>query len=113
MAYRFSTPSGRTGLQEIDAHTHLTGEGTSDWRKDSLDQMQQPIPEQALQSAVYARRTLMAGFTTVRDLGSGDLLDVGLRNAINRGLVPGPRMLVAVNGLGATPGLPENVVGMR
>jgi len=88
----------------IDAHTHLTGEGTADWRKDYLDQMQQPIPEQALQTAVYARRTLMAGFTTVRDLGSDNLLDVGLRNAIARGLVPGPRMLVAVSALGATGG---------
>ena len=88
----------------IDAHVHLVGQGTSDWRKDYLDTMQRPIPEQALQSAVYARRTLMAGFTTVRDLGSADLLDVGLRNAINRGLVPGPRMLVSVNALGATGG---------
>src|SRR6185295_8468398 len=46
----------------------------------------------------------MAGFTTVRDVGSGDFLDVGLRNAINAGLVPGPRMLVAVHSLGSTGG---------
>jgi len=97
----------------IDAHTHLTGEGTANWRKDYLDEMQQPIPERALQSAVYARRTLMAGFTTVRDLGAGNLLDVGLRNAIARGLVPGPRMLVSVNALGATGGHCDITAGFR
>jgi imidazolonepropionase-like amidohydrolase len=53
---------------------------------------------------VHARKVLEAGFTTVRDVGSHDLLDVSLRNAIARGLVPGPRMLVSVNGLGARGG---------
>ena len=48
--------------------------------------------------------TLLAGFTTVRDVGSGEYLDAGLRNAINRGVVPGPRMLVAVHAIGATGG---------
>src|SRR5207245_8780062 len=51
-----------------------------------------------------ARTTLMAGFTTVRDVGSAEYLDAGLRNAINRGVVPGPRMLVAVHAIGATGG---------
>ena len=46
----------------------------------------------------------MAGFTTVRDVGAGDYIDVGLRNAIDAGKIPGPRMLVAVNALGATGG---------
>jgi imidazolonepropionase-like amidohydrolase len=88
----------------IDAHVHLSSEATRDWRKDYLDEMQQPIPEQALATAGFARTTLLAGFTTARDLGSGELLDVGLRNAIQRGLVPGPRMLVSVYALGATGG---------
>src|SRR6201990_1170328 len=43
----------------------------------------------------------MAGFTTVRDLGSSDLVDIGLRNAINEGAVPGPRMLVSVHAISA------------
>ncbi len=50
------------------------------------------------------RKVLEAGFTTVRDVGSSDMLDVALRNAIARGLVPGPRMLVAVHTLGARGG---------
>lgn len=88
----------------IDAHTHLTGEATKDWRQGYLDEMQQSIPEQALATAVFARTTLLAGFTTCRDLGSGELLDVGLRNAINRGLVPGPRIQASVHAIGATGG---------
>lgn len=51
-----------------------------------------------------ARVTLMAGITTVRDVGSMDYLDVGLRNAIRNGKVPGPRMLVTVHALSATGG---------
>ena len=62
------------------------------------------MAEKAIESTVHARKVLEAGFTTVRDVGSGDLLDVGLRNAIARGLVPGPRMLVCVHGLGARGG---------
>jgi imidazolonepropionase-like amidohydrolase len=58
----------------------------------------------ALDASVNARVTLMAGITTVRDVGSHDYLDAGLRNAINRGVVPGPRMLVAVHAIGATGG---------
>jgi imidazolonepropionase-like amidohydrolase len=58
----------------------------------------------ALEASVNARVTLMAGFTTVRDVGSQHYLDAGLRNAINRGVVPGPRMLVAVHAIGATGG---------
>jgi imidazolonepropionase-like amidohydrolase len=46
----------------------------------------------------------MAGFTTVRDVGSSDYIDVGLRNAIREGKIPGPRMLVSVHALGSTGG---------
>src|SRR5208337_4841812 len=65
------------------------------WRK---------LSEKALDASVNARVTLMAGFTTVRDVGSSDYLDVGLRNAIRDGVVPGPRMLVTVHALGSTGG---------
>jgi len=62
------------------------------------------VPEKAIRSTAFALRTLQAGFTTVRDVGSSDYLDVSLRNAINAGVVPGPRMLVAVHALGARGG---------
>src|SRR5216683_4241409 len=54
----------------IDAHTHLTGESSDDWKQDELDGLQKTIAEQALDSTVNAKKTLMAGFTTVRDVGS-------------------------------------------
>ncbi|HKE35647.1 MAG TPA: amidohydrolase family protein [Candidatus Acidoferrum sp.] len=88
----------------IDAHTHLTGMYREDYARAALDGLQKPIPEMALDASVNARITLMAGITTVRDVGSRDYLDAGLRNAIHRGVVPGPRMLVAVHAIGATGG---------
>ena len=88
----------------IDAHTHLTMNYHEDYARAELDSLQKPIPEMALDASVNARVTLMAGITTVRDVGSSDYLDAGLRNAINRGVVPGPRMLVAVHAIGATGG---------
>ncbi len=88
----------------IDAHTHLTHERSSDYNQGFVDSMRREVAEQAILSTVYARRTVEAGFTTVRDVGSGDFLDVGLRNSIAKGVVPGPRMLVCVHGLGATGG---------
>ena len=88
----------------IDAHTHLTMPYREDYARAMLDRLQKPIPEMALDASVNARVTLMAGFTTVRDVGSAYYLDAGLRNAINRGVVPGPKMLVAVHAIGATGG---------
>jgi imidazolonepropionase-like amidohydrolase len=88
----------------IDAHTHLTGESTDDWKQGFVDNFRREVAEKAIESTVHARTVLEAGFTTVRDVGSGDMLDVGLRNAIARGLVPGPRMLVCVHSLGARGG---------
>src|SRR3989475_5722393 len=88
----------------IDAHTHLSGEASGDWNRDTLDALKKPIAERALDASVYARRTLLAGFTTVRDVGSSDFIDVGLRNAIRSGKIIGPRMLVSVHAIGATGG---------
>jgi imidazolonepropionase-like amidohydrolase len=67
----------------------------------------------AIDATVNARHTLLAGFTTVRDVGSSDLIDVGLRNAINAGVVPGPRMLVAINAIGARGGHCDGTGGFR
>src|SRR5258706_1309648 len=69
----------------IDAHTHLTMMYSDDWKQSTLDLLQKTIAEQALDASVNARVTLMAGFTTVRDVGSNNYLDVGLRNAIRDG----------------------------
>jgi imidazolonepropionase-like amidohydrolase len=88
----------------IDAHTHLTGESRDDWKQGFVENFRHELAEKAIEATVYARKVLEAGFTTARDVGSHDMLDVGLRNAIARGLVPGPRMLVSVHGLGARGG---------
>ena len=84
----------------IDCHTHMTfqpGNYYEDiFRKSPIDV--------AVITHVYARRTLEAGFTTVRDVGAGEFIDVALRNAINRGDVVGPRMQVATLTVGATGG---------
>ncbi len=97
----------------IDAHTHLTDFYSLDARQQELDTLKQSPAERALLASVNARVTLMAGFTTVRDVGSGDFVDVALRNAIRAGAVPGPRMLVAVNAIGATGGHCDDGAGFR
>lgn len=97
----------------IDAHTHLTMPFNPDYNGERLDAMSRTIGEEAIFSTVNARKTLMAGFTTVRDVGSRDFLDVGLRNAINKGAVPGPRMLVSVHALGSTGGHCDDGDGIR
>ena len=88
----------------IDAHTHLTMMYREDYTRAALEGLQKPIPQMAIETTQNANVTLMAGFTTVRDVGSGHYLDVGLRNAIDSGVVPGPRMLVSVHAIGATGG---------
>ncbi|MCA1665591.1 MAG: amidohydrolase family protein, partial [Myxococcales bacterium] len=61
----------------MDAHTHLSGEASDDWNRDELDHFKKEIAQRAIESTVYARRTLMAGFTMVRDVGSDHFIDVG------------------------------------
>ncbi|MBV8549754.1 MAG: amidohydrolase family protein [Acidobacteriaceae bacterium] len=97
----------------IDAHTHLTMGFDPDYNGARLRLQSRTIPEQAIRATVNARTTLMAGFTTVRDVGSSDFLDIGLRNSINSGVVPGPRMLVAVRALGSTGGHCDDGAGFR
>ena len=97
----------------IDAHTHLTMMYSDDWKQSELDRLQKTVAERALDASANARVTLMAGFTTVRDVGSSDYLDVGLRNAIRDGVVPGPRMLVTVHALGSTGGHCDRTGGFR
>ena len=97
----------------IDAHTHLTMMYSESYNQNKLDGLQKTIAEKALDASVNARVTLMAGITTVRDVGSSDYLDVGLRNAIRNGKVPGPRMLVTVHALSATGGHCDHTQGYR
>ncbi|HEX4951602.1 MAG TPA: amidohydrolase family protein [Blastocatellia bacterium] len=84
----------------IDCHTHVTSQ-PSDYYADKF--RKSPIDE-AVTAHIYAKRTLDAGFTTIRNVGAGEFIDVALRNAINRGEVPGPRMLCATLSISATGG---------
>jgi imidazolonepropionase-like amidohydrolase len=88
----------------IDAHTHVTFEASDNYYRDEFDTLMRFPAEQAHYAASYARKLLDAGFTTIRDLGSNDELDVGLRNAISKGIAVGPRILAAVHAIGATGG---------
>ncbi|MFL6292009.1 MAG: amidohydrolase family protein [Thermoanaerobaculia bacterium] len=88
----------------IDSHTHVSGESENDWNAAFTAGLRRTVPEVALRASVYARNLLMAGFTTIRDLGSGDSIDVGLRNTARDGIIAGPRMLVSVHALGARGG---------
>jgi imidazolonepropionase-like amidohydrolase len=97
----------------MDAHTHLRGQRSNDNRQDRIDTFEQSIPERTLIAAGLARKTLLAGFTTVRDLGSSDFIDIGLRNAIRSGQAVGPRILAAVRGIGTTGGHCDPTNGLR
>jgi len=88
----------------IDAHVHLTGESSDDWYRAAVEGLRRTVPEKAIRATELVRRTLMAGFTTVRNVGAEDYIDVGLRNAIEAGIIPGPHMLVATQALGARGG---------
>ena len=88
----------------IDAHTHLTNELEDDFNAALVAGLRRTIPEATLRATAHARNTLMAGFTTVRDVGSGEWIDAALRNAASEGTILGPRMLVATHALGARGG---------
>jgi imidazolonepropionase-like amidohydrolase len=88
----------------IDAHVHLDSERSDDYRQDQLDSLQKPVAELALEAGEHARRTLRAGFTTVRNLGSAHVIDIGLRNAARSGMLEGPRVIASGAALGATGG---------
>lgn len=83
----------------IDCHTHLTSEPSGDYYADIFRRM--PVDD-AVTSPNRALKTLLAGFTTCRDVGARGLVDVALRNAINRGEIPGPRLFVATLFIGST-----------
>jgi len=78
----------------IDMHVHLTGE-TQPVVDSYRDRLTADPADLAYRSVKYAERTLMAGFTTVRDLGAEQALNVSLKRAIASGAIPGPRMFTA------------------
>jgi len=82
----------------IDCHTHITGQ-PENYMEDLFRKT--PI-DIAITSHIYAKRTLEAGFTTCRDVGATEYVDIALRNAINAGKIPGPRLYVAGFFIGAT-----------
>src|SRR6202035_1783082 len=102
----------------MDGHTHLTLDFSGNYNERRLREVDLNVSEQAIMATRYARTTVEAGFTTVRDLGSRfvgsrEFVDVALRNSINKGVIVGPRMLVATFGIGATGGHFDPTSGFR
>ena len=87
----------------IDMHVHLTSE-TQPVVDSYRDRLSSDPQDLAYRSVKYAQRTLMAGFTTVRDLGASDGLNVSLKRAIAAGEIPGPRMFTAGKSIATTGG---------
>ena len=102
-ALRIELPNATVLPGLIDAHTHLTMEPKFGYERLAIS-----IPREALIGAKNARVTLMAGFTTVRNVGAHGFTDVALRDAINAGDVPGPRLLVSGPPLSITGGHCDN-----
>lgn len=103
----FSAKTVLPGL--IDLHVHLESETHKD---QALQRFTLNEADIAFRSAVYARKTLMAGFTTVRDLG-GSGVNIALRNAVNQSLVFGPRIFTAGKSLATTGGHADPTNGYR
>ncbi len=103
--------SGQTCLPGlIDSHTHLSEQfGPSTY----VDDFHWNLADYAVRSTIYARRTLLAGFTTVRNVGDKQNETVALRNAINAGLITGPRIFTAGVAMGSTGGHADPTDGYR
>lgn len=84
----------------MDMHTHLVGNVDTQYFNHYFQSPHRAV----IGGVVHAERTLLAGFTTVRNVGARDYQDVALRDAIEAGEVPGPRLLVSGPGLGITGG---------
>jgi len=93
----------------IDAHVHLEGETSPNAQ---IKRFTQNTADMAFESTVHARTTLMAGFTTVRDVG-GSGVNIALRNAIRRGIVTGPRVYTAGKIIASTGGHGDPTNGFK
>ena len=89
------------GLMDAHSHLFLHPYNETSWNDQVL---KEPVAYRTLRAGVQAKATLMAGFTTLRDLGTegADYADVALKHAIDDGLIPGPRMFVATRAIVAT-----------
>jgi imidazolonepropionase-like amidohydrolase len=94
----------------IDSHTHLSGESSP---TQYTDEFHWNLADYVVRSTVYARRTLLAGFTTVRNLGDNANEVAALRDAINKGVVVGPRIYTAGKAIGSTGGHADPTNGYR
>jgi imidazolonepropionase-like amidohydrolase len=94
----------------IDSHTHLSSESSP---TQYVDEFHWNLADHVVRSTIYARRTLLAGFTTVRNLGDQQNETVALRNAINGGLIAGPRIFTAGVPMGSTGGHADPTDGYR
>ncbi|MEA1677209.1 amidohydrolase family protein [Nitrospirillum sp. BR 11163] len=94
----------------IDAHVHLSNEFTPTVYSDMLHFN---LADWVVRSTVWAKRTLLGGFTTVRNLGDSHYETVALRDQINKGWVPGPRILTAGPAIGSTGGHADDGDGLR
>lgn len=95
----------------IDAHVHLTSDRGG---QDALvAEFTDDVADQAFEAAMNARKTLAAGFTTVRNLGDGDYVTLALRDAVAAGKLPGPRILDAGRGISATAGHADPGLGVN
>lgn len=95
----------------IDCHVHLTSDKAG--VEGQLNQLTLSPAAQAFDAAVNARKTLAAGFTTVRNLGDADGVTLALRDAIAAGKVPGPRIMDAGTSISATSGHMDAALGFR
>lgn len=93
----------------MDMHVHLEGETSPN---QYLDEFTKNDADNAFNSVVYSKKTLLAGFTTVRDLG-GSGVNISLRNAINKGTIMGPRIFTAGKAIGTTGGHADPTNGYR
>jgi imidazolonepropionase-like amidohydrolase len=94
----------------IDSHVHLTSQFSA---TSYSDQFRMNPADYAIRGTAYARRTLLAGFTTVRNLGDSANESISLRNAIKAGIVDGPRILTAGKAIGSTGGHADGSDGYR
>ena len=104
--------SGHTVLPGLmDMHVHLTSEQSG--AASYLERFQQTPADATVKGLIYAKRTLLAGFTTVRDVGGETTAILAVRNAVNRGEMPGPRIFAATASLATTGGHGDRTNGMR
>ena len=93
----------------MDMHVHIEGQSSPKRYEEGFRMNDADV---ALKATIYCKKTLLAGFTTVRDLG-GSGVNVSLRNAVNRGFITGPRIYTCEKGIGTTGGHADPTNGVR